>query len=206
MITLIEPRRLRVSALALLGLLAVGAAPAQPPRPASGRKAEVWQKPKFDRITLAKKNDNGTDNRKTYEIEILRLPKGRLAELAPAPTDGKFIGESGLPPIDEIRTRRTMLYRVKLLEEPEAEYALVGATLEKHELYEDLLRDEARALMKAGRMDDAVSCLAVLIDHLKEGADQWPLVLETRIIFRPDGGAAASRPAQGAGPADDDQR
>ncbi len=97
----------------------------------------LYQQEPFDRITLDKANQS-----KVLEVEPLDFPQRRLP--SPLPKSGKLI--------------------VHLLNEPEKEYEVLWRAIEKVELFEQMVLDEANSHVAAGEFETAYDYFQHLLE------------------------------------------
>ena len=104
----------------------------------------LFEQVPFDQITLDKANNGAV-----LRVQRLELPDGRLPE-DPRPTD-KLV--------------------VRLLEQPEPAYEILWRSIEKVELFEQLVLKKANELVTAGKLDEAY-------DYFKFLEEDYPKVPE----------------------------
>jgi len=134
--------RLRLLFEGVAVLVAVGACWLALREPAAAEVPLYEQEP-YDQITLNKANDNAV-----LKVRPLDLPGRRVPE----------------------NPRRTDKLVVRLLEDPDTPYELQWFAIEKLELFEDLILQEANKLVGAGRLAEAYD----YFKYLKENAPTLP--------------------------------
>ncbi len=102
----------------------------------------TYQREPFDRITLDKANDNFV-----LEVYPVDLP-GRVKPVNPSPAR-------------KLQVRR-------LQDPPDRLFEVAWAHIDKLELFEEILRDEAAALVAERKFDEAFHYYALLVEHYPE--------------------------------------
>jgi hypothetical protein len=124
-----------------------------------------WQLAPFDRVTLSNGNK--------HDVDPIRIPAG--TDLS-AVADDEYVGRPGLPPRTEIR--RPVRYRVRRQADGQ-DYEIYGRHIDKIELYEDLLLQQARKLLREDQFDASYRYL----EALTRRAPDWPGLAELRVDF-----------------------
>ena len=133
-------------------------------KPTKTTPVPIWQLEPFDRITLF--------NEDVHDIDAVRIPPGTKFENEP----DEYIGTPGLPPLRD--TVRQSLYRIRL-QNNGREYYVYGRSVIAILLYENMLLEKARALVGAGKLDEAYEYLRTIEDRKPD----WPGLVESKIAF-----------------------
>lgn len=174
---------------------------------ADGPEVPLWQLDPFDRVTLS--NDD------VHDIEPERIPPGTNFDSIP---DDSYVGQPGLPPRPEIK--RSLKYRIRRKDDGQ-EYDVYGRFVRRIDLYEQMLLDEAKRLLRLDRFDECFPYLVKIasrqpdfpgLDRLRveyahrEGtrqklAGQWELAY-WRLLEAERGAAILAEPIDLAPPPD----
>lgn len=155
------PRTFLAVAVAVgLCSLVVPARSAEPPP-----ETFLWQIPPFDRLELI--------NGEVHDIEPRRIPPGTALTAQP----DEYIGTPGLPPFRELV--RHALYRIHRMDDDQ-DYYVHGSSIKRIVYYEDLLLEEARRLIGAGRYEEAEKSLAAVLER----NPKWPGLFALRVEDR----------------------